>query len=121
MTGNITVLRPDQHSLAEDAGGIPIGSCGSARTGMEIAILDDAGQRLPPGETGEICVRGAAVFAGYFEIRRRTRRPSAAAGSTPATSAPWMRAASSASPAGHPTCTYRVAATSIRARWRRRS
>ncbi|TCZ53655.1 acyl-CoA synthetase [Roseicella aquatilis] len=66
VTGNITVLRPDQHSLEDDAR-FPIGSCGSARTGMDIAILDEAGRRLPPGETGEICVRGPAVFAGYFE------------------------------------------------------
>lgn len=67
VTGNITVLRADQHSLAEDGGPAPIGSCGVARTGMDIAIFDDAMNRLGPGETGEICVRGPAVFAGYFE------------------------------------------------------
>jgi acyl-CoA synthetase (AMP-forming)/AMP-acid ligase II len=63
VTGNITVLPPHLHSAAEDD---PlIGSCGYPRTGMEIAILDGEGTRLKPRETGEICVRGPAVFAGY--------------------------------------------------------
>jgi acyl-CoA synthetase (AMP-forming)/AMP-acid ligase II len=63
VTGNITVLPPELHSDADDD---PlIGSCGYPRTGMEIAILNPDGARLPPAETGEICVRGPAVFAGY--------------------------------------------------------
>jgi acyl-CoA synthetase (AMP-forming)/AMP-acid ligase II len=65
VTGCITVLRPDQHSL--DDADPRIGSCGMPRAGMDVAIMDDAGRRLPPGETGEICVRGPGVFAGYFE------------------------------------------------------
>src|SRR3546814_20638725 len=63
VTGNITVLPRELHSLDDDA--MPIGSCGYARTGMEIAIKDATGKRLPAGEQGEICVRGPAVFAGY--------------------------------------------------------
>jgi acyl-CoA synthetase (AMP-forming)/AMP-acid ligase II len=66
VTGAITVLRPDQHSLADDAR-FPLGSCGMPRTGMELGILDASGRRLGPEATGEICVRGPAVFAGYFE------------------------------------------------------
>jgi fatty-acyl-CoA synthase len=66
VTGNITVLPPHLHSLSDDAG-FPIGSCGRARTGMEIAILDADGNALVAGQTGEIGVRGPAVFAGYFE------------------------------------------------------
>lgn len=65
VTGNITVLPRELHSLADDA--MPVGSCGYARTGMEIAIRDADGRRLPPGEQGEICVRGPAVFAGYHD------------------------------------------------------
>jgi acyl-CoA synthetase (AMP-forming)/AMP-acid ligase II len=68
VTGNITVLRPDQH-VPENAG-----SCGVPRTGMEVAILDEHGTRLPPDAIGEICVRGPAVFAGYFENEEANRR-----------------------------------------------
>jgi acyl-CoA synthetase (AMP-forming)/AMP-acid ligase II len=66
VTGNITVLPPEWHSVEDDPA-FPIGSCGYPRTGMDIAILDAENRPLPPGETGEIGVRGNAVFAGYFE------------------------------------------------------
>jgi len=65
VTGNITVLPPEWHSLEDDPA-FPIGSCGYPRTGIEIAILDASHQRLGADETGEICVRGPAVMAGYF-------------------------------------------------------
>ena len=64
VTGNITVLPPDLHS--DDDAEMRVGACGYARTGMEIAIQRPDGTVLPPGETGEICVRGPAVFAGYY-------------------------------------------------------
>jgi acyl-CoA synthetase (AMP-forming)/AMP-acid ligase II len=62
VTGNITVLPPALHSVDDD---MPVGSCGYPRTGMEITILDTEGHQLPSGVTGEICVRGPGVFAGY--------------------------------------------------------
>jgi acyl-CoA synthetase (AMP-forming)/AMP-acid ligase II len=64
VTGNITVLPPELHSIEDDPK-FPLGSCGYPRTGIEIAILDAAHQRLPARETGDICIRGPAVFAGY--------------------------------------------------------
>lgn len=73
VTGNITVLPPQLHSIEDDPG-LPIGSCGVPRTGMEIVILDPDGKRLAAQETGEICVRGPGVCAGYFNNPEATAR-----------------------------------------------
>jgi acyl-CoA synthetase (AMP-forming)/AMP-acid ligase II len=35
--------------------------------GPEVAILDDRGQILPPGGTGEVCIRGPNVSPGYVD------------------------------------------------------
>ncbi len=66
VTGNITVLPPHEHEL-EDGPGARIGTCGYERTGMEISIQDDSGASLPANSSGEICVTGPAVFAGYYD------------------------------------------------------
>jgi fatty-acyl-CoA synthase len=66
VTGNITVLPPYLHE-AEDGPRARIGTCGFERTGMQVSIQDDTGRELKPFETGEICVIGPAVFAGYYD------------------------------------------------------
>jgi fatty-acyl-CoA synthase len=64
VTGNITVLPPALH-FTDDAT-MRIGTCGFARTGMQVQIQNSAGEEVAAGETGEIAVIGPAVFAGYF-------------------------------------------------------
>ncbi|MEP9355331.1 acyl-CoA synthetase [Xanthobacter sp. KR7-65] len=66
VTGNITVLPPRLHD-PEDGPHVKIGTCGFERTGMQVQIQDDAGREVAPFETGEICVCGPAVLAGYYD------------------------------------------------------
>jgi fatty-acyl-CoA synthase len=40
----------------------------------DVAILDPQGRRLPPGEMGEVCVRGDLVMNGYFEMPEETAK-----------------------------------------------
>ena len=42
------------------------GSIGLPVSSTEITILDDAGNVLPPGQPGEIAIRGPQVMAGYW-------------------------------------------------------
>jgi acyl-CoA synthetase (AMP-forming)/AMP-acid ligase II len=42
------------------------GSAGRAVPGVEVVCLNDLGEEVPAGESGEIAVRGPLVFAGYW-------------------------------------------------------
>ena len=54
----ITCLQPDDHDR--------IGSCGRPFTVAEVGIFDENDKRLPPGERGEIVVRGPQTMAYYW-------------------------------------------------------
>ncbi|MBM4209926.1 MAG: long-chain fatty acid--CoA ligase [Gammaproteobacteria bacterium] len=49
-------------------------SCGVARTGVEVRVVDEDDRDLPPGETGEILTRSDCVMAGYWENANATSR-----------------------------------------------
>lgn len=42
------------------------GSCGLPLPGTRVLIVDDGGTEVPPGEVGQIVVRGPHVMAGYW-------------------------------------------------------
>jgi acyl-CoA synthetase (AMP-forming)/AMP-acid ligase II len=59
-----TVLTREEHSL-HDGDGREL-SAGRVRAGVELKILDPQNNELPPGEAGEICLRGPQLMAGYW-------------------------------------------------------
>ncbi|MDH4095685.1 MAG: long-chain fatty acid--CoA ligase [Betaproteobacteria bacterium] len=47
-------------------------TCGYARTGVEVRVVDDEDRDLPPGEVGEILTRSDCVMAGYWRNAEAT-------------------------------------------------
>jgi acyl-CoA synthetase (AMP-forming)/AMP-acid ligase II len=60
-TGVVTMCR------SGDAPDIIANTSGRAIPGVEVRVVDDGGAEVPPGEPGEIVVRGYTVVSGYFE------------------------------------------------------
>jgi acyl-CoA synthetase (AMP-forming)/AMP-acid ligase II len=59
------------------------GSVGIAIPGTEVFIVDEDGNRVPPGTTGELVVRGGHLMRGYWEKPEETAkrlRPCTSAG-----------------------------------------
>ncbi len=67
----ITYLRRQEHRLERFDPEI-LASAGIPRTGMEVRVADAEDGPLPPGETGEILLRGPAVMAGYWGLPEAT-------------------------------------------------
>ena len=69
-TGTIVALPPEDHVEGLDR----MRSAGKALPGVELAILDAEGNKLPPGEVGEIATRSGSNMAGYWNLPEATAR-----------------------------------------------
>ncbi len=64
----VTGLRNEQDLLDEDRSR----SCGQALIGVQVKIIDEAGEELPPGEVGELAARGPNIMKGYWRKPEQT-------------------------------------------------
>ncbi len=51
-----------------------IGSVGVAQSGVLVRVRDEHGAALPPGEVGEVCVKGDVVMSGYWNNPEATAK-----------------------------------------------
>jgi acyl-CoA synthetase (AMP-forming)/AMP-acid ligase II len=69
-TGSIVALAPEDHVEGLER----MRSAGKALPGVELAILDPNGRKLPPGEVGEIATRSGSNMVGYWNLPEATAR-----------------------------------------------
>lgn len=62
----ISGLTIEQHKQFAEADDPRLGSAGTIRTDVEACCMDENDHPLPPGEVGEIAVRGEVVMEGYW-------------------------------------------------------
>jgi long-chain acyl-CoA synthetase len=63
----ITGLSASAHAGLLESDDPRIGSAGVIRTDVEARVVDGDDNELPPGEAGEVVVRGDVVMAGYWD------------------------------------------------------
>ncbi len=69
-TGTIVALPPEDHVEGLER----MRSAGKALPGVELAILDANGNKLPSGEVGEIATRSGSNMAGYWNMPEATAK-----------------------------------------------
>jgi acyl-CoA synthetase (AMP-forming)/AMP-acid ligase II len=69
-TGTITILPPEDH---DPAGNVRMRSAGKPLPGVELRIVDGAGQDLPTGEVGELWTRSSNNMIGYWNLPDATK------------------------------------------------
>ncbi len=65
-TARLTYLPPEELDAR-------LGSVGRPLAGLEVELRGPEGERLPPGQVGELCVRGPSVMLGYWRDEAATR------------------------------------------------
>lgn len=63
----VSYLPPDQIDIRP-------GSVGRGMPNEEVYLVDESGNRLGPGEVGELVVRGSNVMKGYWELPEETAK-----------------------------------------------
>src|ERR1019366_4847566 len=58
--GGVSLLRPEDMDAHGESVGRPV-------FGVEVTILDDAGQGVPHGEVGRLAYRGPGVATGFYQ------------------------------------------------------
>lgn len=69
--GTVVALGPEDHRPGREH---VMRSAGKALPSVEIRILDFDGNPLPPGEIGEVAIKGPTVMAGYWNRPEETAR-----------------------------------------------
>ncbi|WP_024508717.1 fatty acid--CoA ligase [Bradyrhizobium sp. ARR65] len=69
-TGTIVALAPEDHIVGSER----MRSAGKPLPGVELAILDAEGNRLPPRQVGEIATRSGSNMVGYWNLPEATAR-----------------------------------------------
>jgi acyl-CoA synthetase (AMP-forming)/AMP-acid ligase II len=69
-SGTVVALEPEGHDINRPE---RLRSAGKPMPGVEVVILDEKGERLPPHKVGEITVRSPTTMLGYWNLPAETR------------------------------------------------